>query len=419
MRRQKPTLQTTSRQSPGSADTTGQKFRSRRVAYPLRVAVVTALVAVLLAAAFLAGRFIEAPPRDAIQSAQQAVDVWSAVETKVVDDRVTFTGRVQPGTDAGIAVVSDAVPNVVVRQVLAIGDQVAAGSLAGVVSGRPYFFLPGPLPLYRNVSLNDEGDDVLALQTALGRTGYRVELSGIVDQLTLNAVKDLFVAAGFSLPDLSSASHDFTAGGAESKAGQAASAAKIPFIPFRQLLVMPAGGGVVATSAPVGAEITADTPLLTIRATPSFVEFTADVAQAGRLQIGQKLSVRLDSKEFLATVANIGAFQEGKEGTKPGKPISLAPAEGGDLELPVGQTAIVVTVGETEASLSVPLIAVREDAGGHYVTRRVNDAAQNPGGSSPAPVAVVERIDVKVLRTGGGYAAISAELNAGDQVKVS
>jgi hypothetical protein len=182
---------------------------------------------------------------------------------------------------------------------------------------------------------------------------------------------------------------------------------------------MPTGGGVVATSAPVGAEITADTPLLTIRATPSFVEFTADVAQADRLQIGQKLSVRLDSKEFLATVANIGAFQEGKEGTKPGKPISLAPAEGGDLELPVGQAAIIVTVGETEASLSVPLIAVREDAGGHYVTRRVNDAAQNPGGSSPAPVAVVERIDVKVLRTGGGYAAINAELNAGDQVKVS
>jgi hypothetical protein len=148
------------------------------------------------------------------------------------------------------------------------------------------------------------------------------------------------------------------------------------------------------------------------------VEFIAEVAQADLLQTGQKLTVRLDSKEFLATVATIGAFQAGKEGIKPGKAISLAPAEGGDLALPVGQAATIVTVGHAEASLSVPLIAVREDAGGHYVLRQGSTPSQDPGGSSPAP-ALEERIDVKVLRTGGGFAAISADLHPGDQVKVS
>ncbi|WP_426979991.1 hypothetical protein ACQCSU_21620 (plasmid) [Pseudarthrobacter sp. O4] len=426
LRRQKSILRPISKMESGSLDSNDQKFRFRRVAYPLRVAVVTVIVLSLLAAAFLAGRFIERPTRDAIQSAQQAIDVWSAVETKAVDDRVTFTGRVQPGTDVSVVVTSDTGPNVVVRQTLAVGARVEAGTLAGVVSGRPYFFLPGPLPLYRDVSLKDEGDDVLALQTALASLGYLVELSSVVDHLTMNAVKHLFTTAGFALPELPAAPQgsaadgpDARTGGAAAKAGQAASTAKSPYIPFRQLLLMPAGGGVVATSALVGAELNADTPLLTVRATPSYVEFIAEVAQADLLQTGQKLTVRLDSKEFLATVATIGAFQAAKEGIKPGKAISLAPAEGGDLALPVGQAATIVTVGHVEASLSVPLIAVREDASGHYVIRRGSAETTDSGSSSPAPATLEERIDVKVLRTGGGFAAISADLHPGDQVKVS
>lgn len=421
---QKHTLPKTSRKNRAPASTADQKFRPRRVAYPLRVAVVTVVAITLLAASFLAGRFIEAPPRDAIQSAQQSIDVWSAVESKVVDSRVTFTGRVQPGTDVSITVASEAVPNVVVRQSLAVGDHVLPGSLAGVVSGEPYIFLPGPLPLYRNVSFSDQGDDVLALQTALGSLGYRVEQDGVVGQATMNAAKDLFASAGYSLPASPVGSKNSAAGGTadvdEGKSLPPAPTALIPYIPFRQLLLLPVGGGVVATSAQVGAEITADTPLLTVRATPSYVEFITDVTQADLLPVGTKLSVRLDSKEFLATVEKIGAFQEGKEGTKPGKPIALAPTEPGGMGLPVGQAATITTVGETEESLSVPLIAVREDAAGHYVTRQSSaGGTQNSGAASPMPAAAQERVNIRVLRTGGGYAAISADLRAGDKVKVS
>ncbi|MBT2533958.1 hypothetical protein J7E83_17875 [Arthrobacter sp. ISL-48] len=402
----------------------GEEIRAQRVAHPKRAVAVVMCVLALLASAFLAGRFIGSPPRDAIQSAQQTIAVWSTVETRVVDNRLTFTGRVQPGTTVKIVALSETKPNVVVRQSLTPGARVEPGSLAGVVSGRPYFLLSGPLPLYRDLVLNDSGDDVLALQKSLATLGYYVELTSVVDRLTMNAISDIFAAADFELPKQLTKS--------DTEAAPPSSAAKTeqktenlpkpatPYIPFRQLLLMPEGSGLVTSSAPIGAEVDVEKPLLTLRTTSSYVEFVAEVSQADQLKIGQKLTARVGPKEFPAVVDKIGNFQEGKDGTLPGKPVALTPAEAGDLDLPVDQPATIQTIGQVEEALSVPLIAVREDGSGHFVTKRSETREREPdgAGAEKSPPSEV-RVSVSILRSGGGYVAISGDLHPGDQVKVS
>jgi len=48
----------------------------------------------------------------------------------------------------------------------------AAGAFIGIIGADPVFVLEGPLPLYRDLNLGDNGDDVLAFQKALNSAGY-------------------------------------------------------------------------------------------------------------------------------------------------------------------------------------------------------------------------------------------------------
>lgn len=100
------------------------------------------------------------------------VPVYAKVENRIVDDRLAFSGVIKSGPAVPIQIDLEGQEPIVVRQTLQAGEALKWGDLAGVVSGKPYFVLPGPLPLYRDLSLGDEGDDVSALQRALMRVGY-------------------------------------------------------------------------------------------------------------------------------------------------------------------------------------------------------------------------------------------------------
>ncbi|MCP1412586.1 ABC transporter permease [Paenarthrobacter sp. A20] len=127
------------------------------------------------------------------------IPVYAMVENRIVDDRLTFSGVIKAGPAVPIQIDLEAQEPIVVRQTLQAGETLKWGDLAGVVSGKPYFVLPDPLPLYRDLSRGDEGDDVLALQRALMQMGYPSPENGHMDSATMEAASSFFASEGFTL----------------------------------------------------------------------------------------------------------------------------------------------------------------------------------------------------------------------------
>lgn len=392
----------------------GSKRRVGRFAHPWRVGVSVLVVAGLFVGAFLLGQQFQQPSWQHAQEAATALEIWAFVESRVVDDAATFGGVIKAGTTADVKAPALPAVAIVTRRGTAPGVRAMFGSLAAVISGDPYFLLPGPLPLYRDLILGSRGDDVAALQDSLRRTGYDVAVTGVVNERTVRAAQALFKTADFALP---------TTAAIASSTGTAASApSKVPalssVIPYRQLLTLPAEGMVTA-SADVAAAITADTALVTVRTSESYVEFVADVVSADRLKVGDPVVVRLQGGGGLvnATITTVGVFQNATEsGAVAGKPVRVALAPGPSKQtVAAGQSVTVATQGTHEAGLAVPLTAVRQDASGPYVVA-VRSSQSSPS-TSPSPSASAVR--VTVLRSADGWAAISGDVAVGDAVRVA
>ncbi|PJJ63665.1 peptidoglycan-binding domain-containing protein [Compostimonas suwonensis] len=76
------------------------------------------------------------------------------------------------------------------------GASIASGGSFVSVDGRPLLTLATSMPLWRDLSIGDEGDDVKALQTELARLGYAVTADGDFGSASLAAVKALFTSIG-------------------------------------------------------------------------------------------------------------------------------------------------------------------------------------------------------------------------------
>ena len=354
----------------------GPHRAGRRLARPGRLAIVGLLVLALLAASFVAGRFFQ-PPRTADPAAvSQPIDVWAAVEQRVVDTSASFAGTVAAGKTRSVAVTAEG-PAVVLRQTVKPGQTVRPGDVAGEVSGVTYVFLPEPLALYRDLTEGDTGEDVSSLQRALEKVGHTAGKDGVLDARTARALRELFQEAGAPLPQDTPVS-----------------------VGWRQFIPLGSGGAQVVSAAGYGATLTDDQPLLRLQTSPPSVQFTADVTQAAALRKGQPVRVAAGSAALAEGDRDRGAGAE---------------------EPPVGQSVSVSTAPETtaEPGLAVPLTAVRGMGSDAYVILR-DDAATATGSGAGASARPDERrVPVTVGVTGGGYAAVTGELEAGDRVKVS
>lgn len=280
------------------------------------------------------------------------------------------------------------------------GDGVRPGTVAGVVSNRPYFLLPAPLALYRDLRVGDRGLDVTSLQNSLAASGYIIENNGVVDWTTMDAVQAVFQNAGFFLPLIDNAERNQDTSWEDQ------------FIPFRQLLALPGGEPIVTKVAPIASEITGENPLLEVRVSKPFFSFTADVMSADSLEVSEAVSVKMGADSLAARITNIGEFTAaGAEGSPAGRLVTVE-LDDATQEIPANQQATVTLSGEQQAeSLAVPATAVRvRDNGSNYVITKNSDPTATPAES---------QLDITVLRSGGGYVAIEGELVAGDQVKVS
>lgn len=387
--------------------------RIRRLSRPYRVVSFAIIIMLLMTATFFAGRLFQPPELKSIEASGQDVDVWAAVEERVVDDRATYSGVVKQGDIQNVLVNSAIQPEIIVKQTLAVGANAGAGSLVGVVSGAPYFFLSGPLPLFRDLRINDSGDDVLALQKSLNLIGYSNEAGGIVDWTTVSALESLFGDVGYSLPRIEKvvSANDATDDASEKSKKTTNVISTEAVIPYRQFLALPANGGVVVGSAVVGAALSADTPIVSIQTSSSFVEFIADVAQVDKLKVGDSLYVRSASTEILSKISEIGEFQQGKDGSRSGRPVRLVPTDTAELaKWPINQGVTVLGSGTSEQGLAVPLPAIRQDAGGVYILKK--------SVSTDGSISAI-RVSVSIVRSGSGYAVVSGAVYKGEQVRVS
>lgn len=369
---------------PSSAPRSRSELRLRRFRNPLGVVLASAVVLALVGAAFVAGRLTATPVRETLAEAEEAIAVFAPVERRVVDSRDAFPASIKAG-DVVPVVIPNASGAVVVRQGTKPGETVSAGSLLAVLSGLPYFALPGPLPLYRDLTWGDTGDDVVRLQAALSAAGLEPGSSGRVDRQTFWAVSALFERSGFDFSCCST-------------------------IPYQQLVPVGALPAEVVSAAVVGSVLSDKNPVVQLRDGEPFASFTADAVAASTLTLGQELTANIGGEAVTMTVESIGEFVAPTSSTPGGREVRMRPAADSEVELTVGDQVTLFGPGTNEETLAVPLIAIRQDNGGNYVQIEVVE------GGKPK----LERVDVEVIRHGGGWASIEGgPLQVGDEVLVS
>ena len=100
--------------------------------------------------------------------------------------------------------------------------------------------------------------------------------------------------------------------------------------------------------------------------------------------------------------------------------VTVALGTGAELP-PVGRSVSVSTAADTdaEAGLAVPLTAVRGSGADSHVIVQDGASTGKDAGGDAGTQPEERRVPVTVGVTGGGYAAVTGELQAGDKVKVS
>lgn len=76
------------------------------------------------------------------------------------------------------------------------GANLESGKPLLTLNDEPLLLLATSIPLWRDLSVGDKGDDVKALQTELARLGYDVKPDGVAGAATMSAVTSLFHSAG-------------------------------------------------------------------------------------------------------------------------------------------------------------------------------------------------------------------------------
>ncbi|MFE5865045.1 peptidoglycan-binding protein [Streptomyces virginiae] len=151
-----------------------------------------------------------APPPSQITakvSDQQLVERMELTGKVETASRTTITGGRPQGTDRAVVTALPA----------AAGKSLKAGAVVAEVSGRPVLLLPGRFPAYRDLKAGDKGPDVQQLQRAL-QPLYGTAVNGTYGPATVEAVRKLYVAAGYEAP---AGQGQSTTGGGGSAAGTA------------------------------------------------------------------------------------------------------------------------------------------------------------------------------------------------------
>lgn len=429
----------------------GATITLNRLRKPVRVVVFLTVVALLLVASFIAGRFVQAPNSAAVQAAQQTIPVTVRVEERVVaqhfevaatvtagptvsltpmlstsgvsvstkssvsdttgTDNSTLPGRPEGSEAAGAGTASgssagrnvDTPQNapaperaVVTGAKVQLGQTIAYGQLLGEVSGRPVFSAPSTFPLYRDLIPGSMGEDVLALQRLLLSLGYAsVQTTGKFDAVSLNALDHFYQNNGYAVPIIGSGIKGFS---------------------WREFLAVPNDASVVTQMASAGTVLEGETTLITLKTSPDVISARVNVAEADKLTVGQTLLViKGVAAPVEAQVTAISEFTVDEATKWSGRTVTvtLPPALGWAS---ASEPLKLRSSSQPAPGIALPVVAVRQDSSGTYVVLA-------PGGSTADTVteaAPEQRVFIKVLAQSGGWVAIEPVdlLPVGAQIQV-
>jgi hypothetical protein len=371
--------------SDGSID-----FPTRRLRHPGRIIGLSVVIAILLAAAFVAGQLIQSPDDAALQNVDARVEVFAAVESRVVSEGFQLPAKAVPPTtvdifvteasqeasaQAPVATVDDASTPPAAAPAPAVADServvlsgtgiqpgttLTFGTLIGEVSGRPFFAWPQDDPLYRNLVPGDKGADVRAIQeTLVALDYYGVGVNGTLDRGTMAALQRLYSAAGYSLP--------FVTDGVRG-------------VSWRELVPVANQTGLVVWSAPVGTVLSAQSAVLHVEVSPSTLMVQATTVELDALAVGTEVGIVVaGAAPVISTVQSVGAFTTDEATGASGYPVTIAMPAGViiDPTAPIQIQPWAVP----EASLAVPAVAVRQDGQTTYV---LTESAKPAEGNSAA-----------------------------------
>ncbi|MDO5750808.1 MAG: hypothetical protein Q4P78_06340 [Rothia sp. (in: high G+C Gram-positive bacteria)] len=385
---------TSTRETPQAGEKASRALSfTTRIARPSVLITLVIITVLSLALAVFWGTRYSATGPDPKSQAQVVIPVWAQAEERAVSDALAVAGTTKAGETAPIITRTQG-EALLVHQAQAPGNILTPGDFLGFVGADPVFVLNGPLPLYRDMAAGDNGDDVLAFQKSLNNAGYSVPESGTVDDATLNALTRLYRKHLTNIP-----------------------ADGIDHVARSNFAVLPAGSHKITAVASVGALVNEGNPIATVETSETFAEATVELSQANKLSVGQRVTLKSSVGTVPGSIASIGALQnDGSKGAV--KTIRISADD--STKLVPGQSVSVSGEGDTTKVLAVPMTALRQEAGASYVLIEKNGSSTaRPNSKDPGAKPDSERVDVQVLRTANGYAAISGNITPGTKVLLS
>ncbi|MFI8889878.1 peptidoglycan-binding protein [Streptomyces paradoxus] len=314
---------------------TGSRLARRR-----RWTVVAACsAAVLSGGGVYAAQWVQSPAEAAARTrAPEPSVIMAPVVRQVLRNTIVLRGSFSNGRTVSAAPTGVAVTQPAAQQPHALlvtgvfareGQRVSAAKPLVEYDARPVFALPGTLPMYRDLTMGEEGKDVAQLQKALHSLGWATgpDPSGRFGVGTAAAVKRLYAAMGYAAPVTTSA--DTTSAteqsgnvpqGTESAASRRSEPKATTMLPASEVVFVPSLPARVV-SVPVHMGDAVKGPVVTLARGDMTLTGFLDPSERGLVSTGMKADIFSEATgvHTRGTVASVGALvTPGSEKDEPG-----------------------------------------------------------------------------------------------------
>ncbi|MGH3302878.1 MAG: peptidoglycan-binding protein [Streptosporangiaceae bacterium] len=333
----------------------------------------------------------------------QQVVTSTVLAQGVVSEPAEFSGPVSFGAASAGGSSAGATMPVVTRILVSAGSEVSAGTVLAEVAGRPLFVFAGPVPVYRDLTVGQTGQDVAQLQAGLKALGYSTgaDQSGTFGAGTSAAVTAYYRAIGYGVPvQVTPAS-----------TGQpATTTVTVPATEFMFVPQLPAT--VVSYSAAVGQLVSG--PLVTLAMGSPVIDGQLNPADQGLVRPGMGVQISAEGSAGAigdGTVASVATAAQSANSIAGGSYVGMGvtPAVALPVSMVGQDVQLTITAAHSAgAVLAVPVAGVFAGPdGATYVTKVTARGAQ-------------VRVEVRVGVIGDGEVEVTplggATLSPGDRV---
>ncbi len=294
----------------------------------------------------------------------QQVVTSTVLAQGVVAEPAEFSGPVSFSAAGASGDTSGATMPVVTRIFKSAGSEVSAGTVLAEVAGRPLFAFAGSVPVYRDLTVGETGQDVAQLQTGLESLGYSIgsDEPGTFGAGTSAAVTAYYHAIGYSVPQQ------------VTPASGSQPATTTVMVPATELMFVPQLPATVVSYAVTVGQLVSG-PLVTLAMGAPVVDGQLDPADAGLVRAGMSVQIGTEGGGGAVgegTVTSVGTTAQTTNSIAGGSYVAMGVATA--TALPVSMVGQDVQLTITAAHSAGPVLAVPVAAvfaapdGGTYVT---------------------------------------------------